>query len=147
MMHITNGNHDELWFWLVSTLKGVPCIGLDYTYSHSIDEGVCLTPTESDLTNINNKKDTIDGYNIRINAKYKDRLNDILMNNPVKFFISHDSILKLTGNINMVHALYGNFPIQVYCDKTIVKSWLSYLSHVANMFKWTKFQIILKNQE
>ena len=143
MMHITNGNHDELWFWLVSTLKGVPCIGLDYTYSHSIDDGVCLSPTESDLTNINNKQATIDGYNQRINAKYKKQLNDVLMSNPVKFFISHDTILKFTGNIKLINMLYGNFPIEIVCDSTIVKSWHIYLCKCLSMFNWFKTKVVI----
>ncbi len=143
MMYITNGHHDELWFWIVSTLKGVPCIGLDYTFSLSIDEGVQLCNMESDLTNINADANTIEGYNVRLNERYGKQLSEILLNNPVKFYVTHSSVLKLTGNIGMINALYGNFPIHVICDNTVSTSWISYISRIARQYKWRKFGICI----
>ena len=32
--YITQGNNDELWFWIMSTLNGVQSIGLNNTYSY-----------------------------------------------------------------------------------------------------------------
>lgn len=35
--YVTNGMHDELWFWIASTLNGTRCVGLDYTFSYEAD--------------------------------------------------------------------------------------------------------------
>ena len=146
MMNITNGNHDELWFWIVSTLNGVKCIGLDYTYSLSIDEGVQICHTESDLTNINANKDVISGYNARLNEVYGDKLRDIVLNNSVEFKINHSNLLSLTGNAGMMNYLYGNFPISIILDDTVPKSWVIYISNVLNRYKWRKLQIFLSKE-
>ena len=143
MMHITNGDNDELWFWIVSTLKGVPCVGLDYTFSLSIDEGVQLCHMESDLTNVNAKPEVIEGYNVRVNEKYGDALNEVLMKNPVKFYVDHGSVLKLVGNLQMVHAIYCNFPIQVICDGTVSGSWIKHIQTMASRFRWHRFSICI----
>ena len=146
MIELTDGNHDELWFWLVSTLNNIPCIGLDYTYSNSIDDGVCLAPTETDLTNINKDQKTIDRYNRRLNEIYGKDLRSILLENPVRFSISHDSILKFTGNIKLINHLYGNFPIILECDDTIVASWVKYLAFIVNSYKWRTLKIKLSKE-
>jgi len=127
MMYITNGLHDELWFWLVSTLNYVPCIGLDYTYSYGLDVGVELERTNLDLSNVNNGENAIEGYNRRINEKYGRRLSEVFDNSPVKFFLNHGNVLAFTGNIDEIHRLYGNLNMQVICDKKMATSWRVYL--------------------
>jgi len=132
MMYTTNGKHDELWFWIVSTLNKVQCIGLDYTYSWCLDEDVCLDKTDSDLTNINCDPKTIAGYNARINEKLNAELTKVVLEKPVKFFVTHNNILAILGNLTHIYSIYRNFPIEVICDKTIVKSWQTILARMAS---------------
>ena len=141
MMYVTNGFHDELWFWIVSTLNGVACVGLDYTFSLSIDEGVQICQMESDLTNTNANPQTIAGYNKRLTEKYGEQIKNVMENNPTTFYITHSNILAITGNMGFIHALYGNIPLKVICDKTVSESWIMHLSRIAKQFKWKKFQI------
>jgi hypothetical protein len=30
--------HDEIWFWIVSTLNGIYNIDLNYTYTYGLDD-------------------------------------------------------------------------------------------------------------
>lgn len=144
MMEITNGNHDELWFWIVSTLNGVKCIGLDYTFSLSADEGVQLCSTDSDLTNINADPETISEYNRKINEKYGNALMGVVMKNPVVFNATHSNIFSIIGNIYSINSIYGRFPILVNADETVSTSWIQYLARTAGKFKWNQFRISQK---
>ena len=44
MMTCTNGTHDELWFWVNSTLNNVKCVGLNYirTFAYDVKRGLCF---------------------------------------------------------------------------------------------------------
>jgi Glycosyltransferases, probably involved in cell wall biogenesis len=136
MMEVTDGNHDELWFWLCSTLRGVRSIGLDYTFSHSLDSGVCLDVHESNLTNINVRSEIIKSYNDRINEKYGERLNNIVNKIPVEFHLNHSNIFGFAGSLKPINNIFKNFPILLVFDRTIVDSWRYFLGNETSKYEW-----------
>ena len=69
---LTHGNHDELWFWISSTLNKTKVVGLNNTFSYGSDENVTFDLDESSLTHINMMSDVISKYNKTLNDMYGD---------------------------------------------------------------------------
>ena len=114
MMYCTKGTHDELWFWLMSTINGYNVIGLNY-----VREFGCSTfkDTYSDgyrLTDINNNDLAVGDYCDRIKKMYGNKLNAILGKEKIKFVITKDNIYNLFYNFWIVRNFYDeNFVLDV----------------------------------
>ena len=75
-LKVTNATHDELWFWCMTTLKGIKSVGLNCTYSFDTDE-VVLPRDENSLSRINSDP-YLRFYNSKINAEFGDELVPLL---------------------------------------------------------------------
>lgn len=99
MLECTKGLHDELWFWVNSTINGIQCIGLNYIYSFAPETKTPYKDDEYQLTNYNKENDNITDYMVRINERYGERL--------LKSINSKPTLFKLTrNNVNLFLVLY-----------------------------------------
>lgn len=143
-MYITNGMHDELWFWIMSTINGVQCIGLDNTFSYGSDDGVTFDHDESALTHVNADIRNINGYNQRLNEKYgKDLLNNIA-NKPIEFCLNPIGIMVFVGHLKWIISLYGRYTVHIRLADNIALSWKKFLQSAINSSQpyWTDIKII-----
>ena len=92
MMECTKGLHDELWFWVNSTINGVQCIGLNYIYSFSAEILRPYTDDEYQLTNYNKENTNIADYMDKINERYGKRLIGNVLRKPVMFKLNKDNV-------------------------------------------------------
>ena len=92
MMKCTNGTHDELWFWVNSTINGVQCIGLNYVRSFSSEMLRQYEDGEYQLTTFNNSHEKIESYMKKINEMYGERLLKNIFSKKVEFKITKDNI-------------------------------------------------------
>lgn len=92
MMECTNGTHDELWFWVQSTINGVQCIGLNYVRSFAPEMLKQYEEGEYQLTTFNNTSEKIEGYMKKINDMYGERLIKNITSKNVTFKITKDNI-------------------------------------------------------
>ena len=92
MMECTNGTHDELWFWVQSTINGVQCIGLNYVRSFAPEMLKQYEEGEYQLTTFNNTAEKIEGYMKKINEMYGERLIKNITSKNVSFKITKDNI-------------------------------------------------------
>lgn len=111
MMQLTNGTHDELWFWEQTTLKGIKVIGLDWTISLGIDTIIQHDKEDYTLTNINAQQHNIDKYNFEFNNAYGEQIRQIF-NNPanfVEFRVNRSNLLAHVSSIPLLKQFYGGF--------------------------------------
>ena len=142
MMKLTNGTHDELWFWEQTTLKGVQVIGLDYTMSYGIDSTIQHQEGEYTLTDTNKIQTNIDEYNRKFNEEYGYRIGRILSAKPIEFFVTRENLQAHVGS------LYGGFPnIIFWVDSSMLKSHVWYLSTRLQMNGFTGNTRIWKLEE
>jgi hypothetical protein len=134
-MKITNGFHDEIWFWINSTLNNVKSICLDYTYSLELDEDVTFPRDKDALSNINGKPDVNDGYNKRINEYYGEQLIAKIKENAIVFIVTNKNITGICNSLGTIHKLYGEFNI-VFATTNIRLSWKKYLLYHLKNFNW-----------
>lgn len=92
MMYCTNGLHDELWFWVNSTIKGIQCIGLNYIYSFSSEIISPYKEDEYQLTNYNKDNNNITNYMDKINEMYGEKLIRNILHKPVLFELNPDNV-------------------------------------------------------
>lgn len=91
-MECTKGLHDELWFWVNSTINGVQCIGLNYIYSFSAEILRPYTSDEYQLTNYNKENTNITYYMDKINERYGKQLIGNVLRKPVMFKLNKDNV-------------------------------------------------------
>jgi len=114
MMYCTKGTHDELWFWIMSTINGHNVIGLNY-----VREFGCSTfkDTYSDgyrLTDINNNDLAVGDYCNRIKKMYGNKLNEVLGKEKIKFVLTKDNIYNFFYNSWIIRNFYDkNFVLDV----------------------------------
>ena len=92
MMECTNGTHDELWFWVQSTINGVQCIGLNYVRSFASEMLKQYEEGEYQLTAFNNTEEKIESYMKKINEMYGERLLKNIFSKKVEFEVTKDNI-------------------------------------------------------
>jgi hypothetical protein len=112
MIECTNGTHDELWFWIHSTIKGVKVITVA-NYLKYIEE-YFLEDAYSDgykLCDIN-KGDMLDYYTDKINRKYGEQLNKVL-SEKTEIVVDSDNIYNLFYNFYFIKYFYNNFVLNV----------------------------------
>lgn len=121
MMLCVNGIHDELWFWVMSTINKVQCIGLNYVFSFSSD---VLTPWEKDeyrLTNFIDTYDKIDGYMVKINELYGEKLHEAFNSKPVTFDVNKDNVIAFIMCCKQIFNLY-HYKIVINIS-SLTKAW------------------------
>ena len=121
MMECTNGTHDELWFWVQSTINGVYCIGLDYVRSFAPEMLKQYEEGEYQLTNINNSNEKIKEYMDKINGLYGEKLLETIFTKRTKFFVDNDNVQLFIAKLPSILRLYDyGFSIVV---GDITKAW------------------------
>ena len=130
MMEITNGTHDELWFWVNSTLKGVRVVGLNYIWTFEFDVITKWDSSEFKLSNININEGKADVYLDKINEIYGDDLLNMMLSQPAEFLINKDNILAfiyLLQNINCYYSLKVSYGYNVK-TQNLTKGWIFFLN-------------------
>lgn len=127
MMECTNGTHDELWFWVQSTLNGVQCIGLNYVRSFAPEMLRQYEEGEYQLTTLNNSASKIDSYMKKINAMYGKRLLENIKAKPCVFTITKDNIYTFLFLLPYVKKWYKGAQIEI---KGLTKDWKNKLFKV-----------------
>lgn len=134
MMLCVNGIHDELWFWAMSTINKVQCIGLNYVYSFSSD---VLTPWEEDefkLTDFINTNDKINSYMVKINKLYGEKLHEAFDSKPVTFNVHKDNVLAFIMCCKQIFKLY-NYKIVINLNN-LTNDWAKFVrNEVSNYYK------------
>jgi hypothetical protein len=138
--YVTNGNHDELWFWIHTTIKGIYVIGLDYTVSYQIDE-VAMKFDETALTNINGNPKEIEAYIERYNKIYGLKLLNTFNTKPIIFDLEYNNLFAFIGNIQWIWHLYHNMSIQLNLGKTIHKSHLFLINGAITKLQWKSIKL------
>ena len=135
-MELTNGVHDELWLWLLSTLQGTQCICLDYTVSFGLD-GISLQNDIDSLCNINSDSNNIKKYEEKINMIYGNDLKKIFNKIPCIFNVTRTNFMGIIGNIQWINNIFKNYNIIFDCnDNEIKKSHLILLAKNIKSHKW-----------
>lgn len=127
--------HDELWFWIVSTLNGTQCIGLDYTFSYEAD-GIAFKYDDSALTHVNADPSTICGYNDRLNERFGKQLFNVIQRAFVDFYVCRENIMAICGNMWWINQLYNGFKVRFILAKGLARSWAGFLSRNIGKFQW-----------
>lgn len=114
MMELTEGTHDELWFWVNSTLKGVKCIGLKYVYSRLSGESKEVNESVDGYSLWGLNMNKTDWFNDKTVELYGDRLNEIIPNYKIEFVLDCDNVFSFIHQIDYFKDLYGyNYKINV----------------------------------
>jgi hypothetical protein len=146
MMKLTNGTHDELWFWEQTTLKGVQVIGLDYTISMGIDSTIQHNG-DYQLTDINAQQTNIDNYNFKFNCEYADKIQKVIRSKPIEFFVTRENLQAHVGSLWQIKQLYGGFPKLVFwVDDSMKKSHVWYLTSRLQLNKFAASQIEIREK-
>lgn len=134
-IEITGGFNDEIWLWLLSTLLGVQCIGLDYTYSFDLDEKA-LPPEKFALSQTNGKVENISIMDKRLNILYGKQLLEKLVSKPIIFNVNRNNFSGVLANVKWINSLYNNYYVQLVCDPYELRR-----SHVYNLlYAYSKLQ-------
>ena len=143
MMKLTQGTHDELWFWEQSTLKGIKVIGLDWTMTMAIDSTIQHKEDEYQLTNINKFQDKINEYNNAFNKEYSQQIKDFLNNENtfIEFNINRSNLLAHAYSFPYLKQLYNGYKIKFVLAKDLKKSHLWFLNQFLNNAKFNHVQV------
>lgn len=121
MMQCTNGTHDELWFWVQTTIHGVQCIGLNYVRSMAPEMLEEYQEGEYNLSTFNNTQTKIDEYMKKINDMYGKRLIDNINKKPIIFTVTKDN---LYSYLLLLHYIMKLYPIGTrFVLRDLTKSW------------------------
>lgn len=107
MMELTDGCHDEIWFWVNSTLNKVQVIGLNYILTFEGEVKSKWHDDEFRLCNINSDASNIRIYNNRINKLYGKELYDIISNFKVEINVTCDNIYQAIEQYDYIIYLYA----------------------------------------
>lgn len=111
MMKMTNGTHDELWFWENTFLKGIKCICLDSTISFSVDSKYQHKKDDYQLTTINEKQEQIDEYNKKFNDEFKEQIDKVLKEQTIEFFVNDKNYISHISYLKLIKTMYEGFQI------------------------------------
>lgn len=119
MMSCTFGTHDELWFWIQSTLNHVKVIGLSYVYSFETDIKSNWKNGEYRLTSINCNPKKTQEYVDAIHKEYGTRLYDIISTEVPEFYINPNNVLLYIYGSNHLKMWYNyGFKFKIAKDVT-----------------------------
>jgi hypothetical protein len=106
MMYCTNGTHDELWFWVNSTINNVRCVGLNYVRSFAPEMLEQYREDEYALSHINSNMETINKYMLNINELYGDKLFNNIVNTPIVFNLTCDNVYSFLFLLPYIRKIY-----------------------------------------
>ena len=141
---MTHACHDEIWFWILTTLKGIQCIGLNCTYSFDLD-GAAMPAEDTALCHINGKQENILKYEDLINTEYGKQLVEKMTSIPCQFEVTKDNLLSYIGNMAWLNSIYKSFCMQ-FIVKGLPKSSMMYFARAVNQFKWNRIQVLQANK-
>lgn len=137
-IELTDGVNDEIWLWTLSTLLGVQCIGLNYTYSFDLD-CAAMPPEDFALSNINGKKDVIAEFDYRLNTLYGKSLVEKMLSKPIVIYVNRDNFSGVLANANWINRTYKNFYILFVCNPAeIRRSQVYNILYVYSKLQWGK---------
>jgi hypothetical protein len=134
---MTRGQHDELWFWLVTTLNKVRSIRLNSTYSYAVD-GCSYPLDDCALTRINCKAERVKEYNAKVNEMFGDELVKVFDEVPVSIPLNRLNYEAVLFAMPYIYTLYGNFKVEIVADEHMRKSHLKYIEKVARKHVWKR---------
>lgn len=126
MMACTNGTHDELWFWVNSTLNKTQCVGLNYIWSFVGDNPIPWEEGEYKLADINNENASIDDYMKVINDIYGTQLIEAIKSKSIIFTLNKDNVHQFILQLNRISELY-NYGFKVHFDD-LTNSWKAFVT-------------------
>lgn len=135
MMYCTNGTHDELWFWINSTLNGVQCIGLNYIKSFFTEMKTPWGKNEYKLADINLHQSAIDDYMNKIHEMYGERLLEQINKKKTLFVLTCDNIIPFLHEVPYITHLY-KYGIEINTNE-LTNHWKLILKNVLNGGKFT----------
>lgn len=122
MIECTEGTHDELWFWVNSTINGVMCIGLNYVRTFAYDTKSPYKAEEYQLTNINVSAKKIAEYMYKINKMYGDRLMKNIKEKNVIFHLKNEDVYTFSLLMPYIKDTYWYADVDV---SNLTRSWRS----------------------
>lgn len=122
MMYYTNGVHDELWFWLNSTLNKVKVIGLNFIRTFSTDIKTPWQEGEVRLADYNNDNSILESYMVKINESYGKQLLEIILNDKPEFILNKDNIALFCHEYKVINSLY-NYGFKINTDD-LTSGWI-----------------------
>lgn len=134
--YVTNGNHDELWFWAVSTVNGVRSVGLSETMAYMLDDGVNIGGNAPSLTDINSKQSEVDGYNRRLTEVLGEDMRDVVNLVGVEFDVAKGNYLATVYGIPNIHSLYNGQKITFRLQRWLPRSYRTVLVNSLSRYGW-----------
>lgn len=129
MLKITLGTHDEIWFWLNSTLNKVQVFTSNYLYStvYANDKylnknNIVRTDPQLCNENDNNWKIIIGNINIYHGID----LINVLKSNPIIFNIDDETLFNYLYNKEIIKKYYDYTSIKFKFDKKLSPSWIDF---------------------
>ena len=129
MMKCTQGTHDELWFWVQSTINVVQCIGLNYVRSFASEIIEEYGDGEYRLSIVNNSNEKIDEYMKEINDMYGEKLIKAIESKSVLFKITQDNIYSFLFLLPYIKARYKKYKLDI---SELTKDWSSKIINAIN---------------
>lgn len=134
--YVTNGKHDELWFWGVATANGARSVGLDCTMGYIMDEGVNFESDDTALTNLNSRSEEVKGYNDRFDEVFGKDVLKAVDGGFVEFSVTHDRYFGVLYGMGFIHRLYDGQRLLFAVDAALPKSFSTILLNAINAFRW-----------
>ena len=135
MIELTNGMHDELWFWVNSSLNGVKSICLNHTLTFVLDD--VITKAENALGDVNGEANKIIEYNLKVNALYSEQLRKVFKENSIDFVVTEDTYYGIIGMMQYLLAMYKNYRKMTFDVSKLAKSYRTMFTN--NMSKLMNF--------
>lgn len=128
MMELTGGTHDELWFWVNSTLNGVQCVGLNYIRNFEGELITKRTNDEPQLWQENVFESRQKKYMDNLNKLYGKRLLPIILSKKAKFTVTKDNIYSFVFCLPYIRQFYSDqFTVEY---KGLTKGWKKYIRNI-----------------
>lgn len=113
MITCTQGTHDELWFWIQSTINKVQTVGLNYVRTFEPEVVEQYADGEYRLSLTNNTNEKINEYMKTINEIYGQKLLEAIKSKPVVFTITQDNIYSFLFLLPYIKALYKEYKMDI----------------------------------
>ncbi len=144
MMKLTDGMHDELWFWEQTVLKGIKTIGLDSTLTYAIDSTIKHEESDYQLSNTNKHQEKIDDYNKRFNEEYRYKIYNLL-NDPntcIEFFVTKANFFAHVFSLPYLKATYNGFKLKFILSNELKQSHIWFLQARLNIVNFNNATIL-----
>lgn len=136
-MTLTDGRHDELWFWVHSVLNGVRSVVLPNTYSFELDHA-SLPTDEFALNRINSVPGNIAEYNRRVNEIYGKRLSDVFGKQRIEIPVDLRNYGTVMLGVNEIYGTYGMFGLDLVLSDELRLSHAELLLRLYSRHNWPR---------